>query len=383
VIAALLLIAAMQGADSGELRRAEGRVTHGTRAGQQPIANQWVVLHRVGRDRSGPLDSMRTSASGTFAFRYHATGDSSAIYFATTSYGGIVYPTSPFRGPVVSSGDASIIVFDTTSGPVAIKVGGHHIIIGGPQANGRRPVGEVYDLENDSTVTAIARDSVTPVWAAQIPASATAFQLNTNGDLGTGAVTRRGETVGVFVPLSPGIRQVAFTYELPSNAFPLSIPVAQPTGVLEILVQEPLATVRAPSLREVPPANAEGRVFRRFIAQQVMPNAVLRVDVPRVTPAERQWIYGIVLSVLVVAMVGALVVAVRRGRRTASLAPTPIVAPAPERRSQALVRAIATLDDDFDRAENPDDAVRAEYRSARATLKQELAEALAAERQSA
>lgn len=381
MIAALLLIASMQRADTGPLLRAEGRITRGTRAGPQPLANQWVVLHRVGRDRSGPLDSMRTSARGTFAFRYRATGDSSAIYFATTSYGGIVYPTSPFRGPVVSSDDASITVFDTTSGPVAIKVGGHHIIIGGPQANGRRPVGEVYDLENDSTVTAIARDSVTPVWTAQIPASATAFQLNTNGDLGSGAVSRRGETVGVFVPISPGIRQVAFTYELPSNAFPLTIPAARPTGVLEVLVQEPLASVRAPALREVPPANAEGRVFRRFIAQQVLPNAVLRVDVPRVTPAERQWIYGIVLCVLVAAMVGALAVAVRRGRRTASLAPIPAVAPAPERRSHALVRAIATLDDDFDRAESPGDAVRAEYQSARATLKRELAEALAAERQ--
>ena len=120
---------------------------------QQPLGNQWVVLHRVGRDRSGPLDSMRTSARGTFAFRYRATGDSAAIYFATTSYGGIVYPTAPFRGPVVSGDDASITVFDTTSGPVAIKVGGHHIIVGAPQANGRRPVGEVYDLQNDSTVT--------------------------------------------------------------------------------------------------------------------------------------------------------------------------------------------------------------------------------------
>jgi hypothetical protein len=145
-------------------RRVDGRVVRGTREGQQPVANQWVVLHRVGPDRAGPLDSTRTAANGRFSIRYRESGDTSALYFASTSYGGVAYFTSPLRAPVVRGDDATLTVFDTTSGPVAIKVGGRHVIVGAVQPNGRRPVGEVYDLENDSTVTLVARDSASPLW---------------------------------------------------------------------------------------------------------------------------------------------------------------------------------------------------------------------------
>lgn len=377
MIAALLLVAALQGGDT-TVRHVDGRISRGSRTGQQPLANQMVVLHRVGHDHSGPLDSMRTSAQGKFSFRYHASGDTAAIYFATTAFGGIVYPTAPFRGPDVSGDDASIIVFDTTSGPVAIKIGGHHVIIGSPQPSGFRPVGEVYDLQNDSTVTAVARDSVTPVWTTQIPAAAARFQVNTNGDLASGAVSRQGSTVGVFAPLSPGIRQVAFTYELPTKAFPLSLSAARPVGVLEVLIQEPTARVQAPALREVPSVSAEGKVFRRFLAQDLPASGVLRVDVPSMSVAERQSIYRVVLYTIFALMASALTVAVTRGRRSARAARAPVTDT--ESRSRILVRAIATLDDEFDRAGASDQSAHEEYRSTRESLKRELIEALAAER---
>ena len=386
MLAVLLALAAQQADTGAAARRVDGRVVRGTRAGQQPLASQLVVLHRVGRDRSGPLDSTHTSANGRFAFRYHTSGDTGALYFATTAYGGIVYPTAPFRAPAVTTDDATIIVFDTTSGPVALKLGGHHIIVGAPQPNGRRPVGEVYDLQNDSTVTVIARDTVTPVWTARIPASASAFQVNTNGDLASGALSRSGATVGVFAPISPGIRQVAFTYDLPGDAFPLRVPADQATGVLEILVQEPTALVRAPGIRETAPANAEGRSFRRFLAQDVPAGAVIDIDVPRVTTVERQKVFHVVLYVLLGAMAVALGYAAWRGRRAAP-ATVPAAAAAAagaipaEPRSRQLVRAIAMLDDAFDREGHPDGAQRADYVSKRASLKRELADALAAERE--
>jgi hypothetical protein len=379
VIAALLLVVALlQGGEPRDVRRVDGRVTRGTRTAQQPIANQVVVLHRVGRDHSGPLDSTRTSAAGRFSFRYRTSGDSSAIYFATTTYGGIVYPTSPFRGPVVNSDDASITVFDTTSGPITIRIGGRHVIVGAPKANGNRPIGEVYDLENDTTVTAISRDTVTPVWSARIPPSAMDFQVNTNGELASGALSRRGATVGVYAPVSPGIRQVAFTYELPSSAFPLELAAPEPVGVLEVLVQEPNAQVRAASLRQVPSASADGRVFRRFLAQDLAANSVLRIDVPRMSVSARESVYRIVIYVLLAVMVVALVFGIQRGRRASRVSAAP--APVAEPRSRVLVRSIATLDDEYDRSGASDDAARDAYQSARESLKRELADALAAER---
>ena len=386
MIVALSLFLALQGIQVQQVdtaaapRRVEGRVVLGLREGQKPIPGQWVVLHRVGHDRSGPLDSTRTSASGHYSFRYRPSGDTTALYFATTSYGGIVYPTSPFRGPFVSDDDAIITVFDTTSGPVAIGVSGRHLIIGAPNANGRRPIGEVYDLENDSTVTAIAKDSLSPIWTAHIPTSAVAFQINTNGELAAGAITRNGPNVGLFAPLSPGLRQLAFTYELPADAFPLELPVERPTGLFEVLVQEPTARVLGGKFREVPPQTAEGRVFRRFLGEDLQGNVVLTVDVPRMIGAERNKIYMAVGIALLTAMIVALFYAARRARPAlaASMAAT---VPVPESRSAVLVRNLAALDEEFEHAPQGDNERRATYERDRAALKQQIADALAAERQ--
>lgn len=362
------------------LRRVEGRVLRGTRKGDVPVAHQSVVLHRVGPDRAGPLDSTRTNATGDFSFRYRPTGDSSAVYFVSTSYGGVAYFTPPLRGAVVRGDDARVTVFDTTSGPVAIKIGGRHLIVGTPLPDGRRPIGEVYDLENDSTVTAIARDTLNPVWSTHIPDAAIGFQLNRGGDLAPGAVWAHGTNVGLLAPLSPGIRQLAFTYDLPASAFPLSIPIARPTGVLEVLLQEPQAHVTGTGtrLRELAPVSTEGRTFRRLLAQDVASNAVLRVDVPRVVTAQRERVYEGVAVAFSLAMVVALIFSLRRAR------PRRVIVPARgERPSQALARAIADLDLDFQRASSSDDDSRATYSERRAALKAQLADALAAERQGA
>ncbi|HSQ33233.1 MAG TPA: hypothetical protein VLN49_25440 [Gemmatimonadaceae bacterium] len=369
------MISLEQRADSTTpVRRVDGRVVRGTRSGEVPVAHQWIVLHRVGPDRAGPIDSTRSGANGSFSMRYRPSGDTTAVYFVSTSYGGVAYFTAPLRSPVVRGDDARLTVFDTTSAPIAIKIGGRHLIIGTPLPDGRRPIGEVYDLENDSTVTAIARDSVTPVWAAHIPEAAINFQLNRGGDLAPGAVSQRGTSIGLFAPLSPGIRQVAFTYDLPARAFPLNLPIEQPTGVLEVLVQEPQARVTGARLRELAPVSTEGRTFRRYLAQDVTANTVLNVDVPRVVTATRERVYGGVGIALSLTMVAALVLALRRARPKRVL-----VRPLGERQSQTLARAIADLDAEFERA--PGDAgARASYDARRAELKAQLAAALAAER---
>ena len=361
---------------TAEVRRVDGRVVRGTRRGESPVAHQWTVLHRVGPDRAGPLDSTRTNANGDFSFRYRPTGDSTAVYFVSTSYGGVAYFTAPLRGTVVRGDDAQLTVFDTTSGPVAIKIGGRHLVVGTPQPDGRRPIGEVYDLENDSTVTAIARDSLTPVWSTHIPDAAIGFQLNRGGDLAPGAVSLHGTNVGLFAPLSPGIRQLAFTYDLPASAFPLSLPIDRPTGVLEVLVQEPQAHVTGLRFRELAPVSTEGRTFRRMLAQDVAANTVLQVEVPRVVTASRERVYQGVGIALSLAMVAALVFSLRRARPRRVV----VASARAERTWQVLAREIAELDQDFERTAGADETARASYAERRASLKAQLADALAAER---
>jgi hypothetical protein len=354
--------------------RVSGKVVRGTRAGPQPAANVAVILHRVGNDRAGPLDSVRTTTAGTYAFSYRPSGDSAAIYFASASYGGVAYFTPPFRSSVIAGDDATITVFDTTSGPVAIKLGGRHLIIGAPQASGRRPIGEVYDLENDTTVTAVAHDT-TPVWSVHLPPGAVAFQVNSSASIGPRAVAQRGSVVGLFAPISPGVRQFAFTYELPANAFPLNVPLERNTGVLEVMVQEPMASLGGVSLKEVAPVSTEGRTFRRFVAEDVAPGAVLRVSMPRFGAGVRT---KVIIGVLVFGAIGMFVAATYAVRRRALYIPRP--SPLVARPSEGLLRAIAALDAAFERQTVPSALDRQTYDARRAALKQQLADALAADR---
>jgi hypothetical protein len=359
-------------------RRVDGRVVRGTREGPQPLASQWVTLHRVGPDHAAPLDSMQTSANGNYGFKYQPSGDSTAIYFVSTSYGGVAYFTPPFRSVEVKGDDAALTVFDTTSRAASVKLGGRHLIVGAPRPNGARPIAEVYDLENDTTVTFISTDSAKPVWTAHIPAAATSFQLT--GDIAAGAIARKGTDVNLFVPLSPGIRQFAFTYDLPSDAFPLKIPAEQPIGVFEVMVQEPTAHVQGGAVREVAPVNAEGRNFRRFLAQDIAPNALMQIDVPRVIGAAREKVYIGVATTLLAAMAAALVLTARRSF-SRSLSPARGgKSDAP--RSETLLRAIADLDAEFERNRAPDDAARAAYEARRSDLKSQLMGMLASERRS-
>jgi hypothetical protein len=357
-------------------RRVDGRIVRGTRQGPKPVADQWVVIHRVGRDRAGPLDSVRTAATGAYTLRYHTSGDSTALYFVSTTYGGVAYFTSPLRAPVVRGDDATLTVFDTTSAQIPIQVGGRHLVIGAPGADGRRPIGEVYDLQNDSTLTLISRDSANPSWTTHIPNAAADFQLNASSDLRSGAIARHGNTVGIFIPLSPGIRQVAFTYELPANAFPLSIPLERATGIFEFLLQEPTATIKGIPIRETAPQEVEGRTFRRFLSQDLPATAVATISVPRVIGAQRERVYIGVAAVLIAAMAAALVVTARRSFGRARPARQPIA----ELRSQQLLRAIAALDAEYERVPTPDDGARESYEARRNALKAELTAALAAER---
>src|SRR5512146_1123695 len=58
-----------------------GRVVRPGRRDVVPVGGIWVTLHRVGSDTAGPLDSLRTGASGRYAFHYRRTGSADAVYF--------------------------------------------------------------------------------------------------------------------------------------------------------------------------------------------------------------------------------------------------------------------------------------------------------------
>lgn len=388
--AAQVPLAAAPRADSapGVPRHIAGHVMLGTEKGLRPLAGMRVTLHRVGPDHAGPLDSAFTRHDGGYAFTYRPTGSPDAVYFVSASYGGIAYFSEPTRGESASGDAAAITVFDTTSGPVRIRMAGHHVVVSAPGPDGRREIAEVLDLANDSSVTLVSPDGRKPVWVGHLPSGATNVRVNPSADIAPEAVAFRHDSIVLVAPLSPGMRQLSFVYSLGSDAFPLKIPVEQPTSILEVLAEEPKAKVSAVHLREVAPVAADRRAFRRFLAEDVPGDAVLTIDAP--TPDVTRTTYVVILAaVFGVAMLAALAVAfVRRGAARTAAAASAVGdgarAPVPaDATAETLLREIATLDARAERAPVLSDEERARYVAEREALKARLATLLAAERRDA
>jgi hypothetical protein len=369
----IVLLCGALGAQSAE-RVIEGRVVlpsataTATAAATRPVRDAWVVLHRVGSDTAGPLDSMRTRSDGGYRFRYRPTGDSAAIYFVSTNRGGVAYFTTPARESDVRGGAAELFVYDTSSAPIPLAVRGRHVIVTAPEGEDVRTVIEVYELSNDTTLTRVARGRDGFTFDAPLPAGVSRV---TGGevDISPDAIRADGGRVLVNAPLSPGLKRVSFFYEVPADAAPIELLVETRVPVLEVLVEDANGSVEGAGLLAVEPVTVEGRPFRRYLAQDVAAAQTFRVTAPGSTGT------GTLRVMLIVTAVGA---AMLLGLGAAFLRSGPAAfARARRQDPEALALEIAALDQRFEAIPAPTEQQRAEHYLARARLKGRLADALA------
>jgi hypothetical protein len=332
------------------------------------IPGVMVTVHRVGPDSAGALDSARTDRTGRYTIRYRRFGHESAVYFAAALHHGIAYFSSPLRSARASADDAEITVFDTTSTPVRFTVRGHHIVVGAPKPDGGRDIVEVFELSNDTTATVVGPDSLAPVWSAPIPRSATDFTAGP-GDVSPVTLQQRGDRVVLAAAFAPGLKQLSYSYRLTPKAFPLSLALERATVVLEVLLEEPGAQVRAQALRSMGEVTTQGRRFKRFLGQDMEQGTMVRIDVPTTSADTRARVLVGLAVAITLAMVATLARALLRRR--------PRNVPwASDESADSLAAAIAALDA---RHEASDPALDEErYVSERVALKARLAAVLAA-----
>jgi hypothetical protein len=215
-----------------------------------------------------------------------------------------------------------------------------------------------------------------PVWRATIPSGAKNVQINPVGDISPAMTKIEKDELEVFSPISPGIRQISFSYTLGADQFPLVMPVVDSASVFEMLVQEQEASLDGGGFTEVRGVLQDGIGFRRFLAQNVPSRAVIRIDAPKpVGKLGSKFIREIVVAASLV-MLFALGFVFWRRRRRGSVVDG-VVAPTPV---DALVRELATMDAEFERRAGASTAERAEYDSRRNQLKARLNAALAADK---
>ncbi len=355
-------------------RAVEGRVVRPGVEAFEPVSGSWVTLHRVGRDRAGPLDSVRTALDGSYRFAYQPSGAADAIYFVSASYAGIAYFSSGLAQPMVTGQDAEIQVFDTTSAGIGLTIRGRHIILSASTGGTRRGMIEVFEITNDSSRTLIGVNDKAPTFRVRIPQGAQDFKV-AQGDVPADAVTNVDGEVLVQMPFAPGLKRLSFSYSVDADAFPLKMPVQFTTGVLEVLAEDPQATVTAPRIAETAPASIDGRNFRRFLGNDVPASGVLEMDLPGSGQAQKTRIVISLIAAISLAMLVSLARAF--GRRAGPRAGTAAAAAAAaDREAERLARQIADLDAKFERARDPGPDERTVYEDERSRLKQALTSAL-------
>ncbi len=372
-------------------RTVEGRVRTpaprgGDSTGMAPVRKAWVTLHRVGKDSAGPIDSVRTGESGQYRLSWKPFGADDAVYFASVTAGGIAYFTAPLREINSRADAAEITVFDTTTRAFPLSVKGRHLIIGALDSSDLRTIIEVFELSNDSLRTLVAAEGAapSPTWSLKIPLAAQDVRV-TEGEIAADAFAYANGRVSIFAPIAPGLKQFAFSYKLPASSFPITYRAELGAVVFEVLLEEPQGTVFGPGFAAVDPVTLENRNFRRFLAQDMKPNAELTIELPTTrTPGRNLYIAGLLVAIgfLMLLVLSRAMQRRTAGRVRTAVSPNAIrsmvIARAPETPlADRLAQEIAALDATFAKHATPSASMQAAYDERRRELKEALAEALA------
>jgi hypothetical protein len=323
-----------------------------------------VLLHRVGHDAQGPVDSTRSDPRGRFRFAFQA--DTGAFYLLSSQYAGIEYfsepvPTNPARPDTT----ARIQVYDTSSRtPVSIEA--RHLVITRPGQDGSRSVLDLIVLRNDGHLTRIAPDTAHPTWSGSLPRGSIGLDL-AESDFSPDAVVRRGDAVSVLAPFAPGQKQVTVQYLIPSGRSIVELPLAAAGAAINVLAEETGVKVSGSGITLADSQVIQGRAFHRWtgVAQ---PGALVRIALPG-TGRTPLW--------MLVALVGALTVTL--GVAGWRLLSRPAIAPS--RTPEELIEGLAALDVRYSgRQEETSAEEWSAYVERRQRMRAELEQALAARR---
>lgn len=341
---------------------AGGRVLRARTTDSVPVPGARVVLHRVGREAQGPVDSVVADARGRFSIRFLA--DTTAIYLFSARHDGIAYFASPVHtNPERPDTAIDLIVSDTSSRGRA-GMAARHIVVSAPDEQGARAVVEVIVLHNGGSTALVAADTSRPVWGLRVPAAATGLTAG-DGDFSPAAVVRTGDSVGVYAPIPPGDKQVVLQYALPGDIGRVDYRFDEAVPLVNLMLEEKAARVLGGLVAKPDSQTIQGRGFGRWEGP-IGAGGVVTVRLPRQVRLGRWALAGLV-TVVGLALLAALGRVFRAAPRVG-----PTETPA------SLVDAIARLDAAHAARGLPPDGTDVQaYAAERERLKARLVAALA------
>ena len=180
-----------------------------TTASRCPAAR--VLLHRVGRDAQGPVDSVPDRRRAASASASAPTPP--ALYLLSARYGGIEYFSTPVHtNPGRARHDACAWSSTTPRAPRPIAVEARHIVVPRPGEDGARAVLDLIVLRNDGRLARVsarrARGRPGPWRCRREPATCRWARATSRPTRSC----REGDTVKVLAPLAPGQKQLSLEY---------------------------------------------------------------------------------------------------------------------------------------------------------------------------
>ena len=272
----LLALAGVTAAGAQQPALASGRVVRIRDADTLGVAGARVILHRVGREVQGPIDSLIAGPRGEFRFRFAA--DTAAVYLLSSGYAGIEYFSTPVHTDPVRPDTGLLLIVSDTSASAPVRVDSRHIVIGKPAADGTRAALEIVVLQNAGTRTRVPRGDAAPTWGTRIPKGALGFQVG-QGDVSAEAVQLRNDSVLLFAPIAPGEKQLAYTYTLPAAPGKVRLPMGDSVAVLTVLLEEFDRTASGGGLEKGDSQRIERRTFQQWNGP-VGPGDVVTIDFP-------------------------------------------------------------------------------------------------------
>ena len=359
------LLGVLASRPAGAQAVAEGRVVRPEARDTSFVAGVRVVLHRVGTERQGPVDSTESGEGGRFRFRYSA--DSGVVYLLSARYSGIEYFSQPLQSrPAAADTGLYLLVHDTsTAAPIGLAA--RHVVVPRAEDGGGREVLDLIVLRNEGHLARVAPDTLSSSWSMPLPPGSEGLEVG-ESDVSSDAITRRGDSLYLAAPIGPGEKHFSVQYHLPGAMQVVAVPVGPSKGTINVLVEEAGASVSGPGIAAVDSQIVLGRSFRRWTGEAPA-GGLIRIELPG--PAGGPpWLLTALVSALAVSL-GVTALWLRRR--------APRVASAPDR--EVLLHRIAALDARY--AGRAGDVPADEwgvYEAERAELKRALEATLAADR---
>lgn len=351
--------------------RAGGRVARITGRDTVAVPGIAVVLHRVGPQAQGPLDTVVAGRDGSFALRF--APDSQAVYLLSARYAGIEYFSQPLATNPARPDTAIVLIVADTSSTTPIQIRQRTLLISGPDASGTRTVLDWFVLSNPGTATRVAPDTIRASWATPLPPEAQNVEIADSrmSQFSAEVLGFRKDSALIFAPLSPGDKELMLQYRIPGTLRRFVVPSERVVDSVFVMLEEPGARVATRQFVPADSQNLEGRLFRRW--KGTFAGGTLDISLPSALLSSKQTL-AVLVGALALGFAG-LVLFLRARRRRPALVSA---GPAPG----ALTDAIARLDAKYLGREHETTSEEWEaYQAERVRLKGLLVSALATPQQ--